>query len=72
MAEYRAPLADLQFALNDIADLQAIPDSNGATPELIEQVLTEAGRFASDVLAPLNQSGDLSGARIENGVVRVT
>ncbi|MDE0371457.1 MAG: acyl-CoA dehydrogenase [Rhodospirillales bacterium] len=71
MAEYRAPLADLQFALNDIADLQAIPDSNGATPELIEQVLTEAGRFASDVLAPLNQSGDLSGARIENGVVRV-
>lgn len=71
MAEYRAPLADLQFALNDIADLQAIPDSNGATPELVEQVLTEAGRFASDVLAPLNRSGDLSGARIENGVVRV-
>ncbi len=71
MAEYRAPLADLQFALNDIADLQAIPDSNGATPELVEQVLTEAGRFASDVLAPLNRSGDQAGAQIENGVVRV-
>ena len=71
MAEYRAPLADLQFALNDVADLAAVSGSNGATPELVDQVLDEAGRFASEVLAPLNRSGDLSGARIENGVVRV-
>ena len=71
MAEYRAPLADLQFALNDVADLAAVSGSNGATPELVNQVLDEAGRFASEVLAPLNRSGDLAGARIENGVVRV-
>ena len=71
MAEYRAPLADLQFALNDVADLAAVAGGNGATPELVDQVLDEAGRFASEVLAPLNRPGDLSGARIENGVVRV-
>ena len=71
MADYRAPLADLQFVLNDVADLRAIPESNGATPELVDQVLTEAGRFAGDVLAPLNRPGDLAGSRLENGVVRV-
>ncbi len=71
MSEYRAPLADLRFALNEIADLPAIPESNGATPELVDQVLHEAGRFAGAVLAPLNRSGDVGGARIENGVVRV-
>ncbi len=71
MADYRAPLADLQFVLNDVADLGAIPESNGATPELVDQVLTEAGRFAGDVLAPLNRPGDLAGSRLENGVVRV-
>ncbi len=72
MAEYRAPLADLRFVLNDIAKSGADdPGNNGATPELVDQVLTEAGRFASEVLAPLNRSGDLEGSRIENGVVRV-
>ncbi len=71
MAEYQAPLADFRFALNDVADLQALSGSSGASPELVDQVLNEAGRFAGEVLAPLNRPGDVAGARLENGLVRV-
>ena len=73
MADYRAPLDDMRFALNEIAGLGAVnrlPGYADATPDLIDAILEEAGKFGTDVLAPLNHSGDREGCVLENGVVR--
>ena len=73
MTEYRAPIADMRFVLSEVADLAGIaklPGFEEAGPELVDAVLEEAGKLASEVIAPLNQSGDQEGCRFENGVVR--
>jgi alkylation response protein AidB-like acyl-CoA dehydrogenase len=65
MSRYTAPLADLRFALFDVLDVESIyqrlPGCEVATRDVIDAVLEEAARFASQVLAPLNQSGDAEG-----------
>ncbi|MFQ5773980.1 MAG: acyl-CoA dehydrogenase [Kiloniellaceae bacterium] len=73
MIEYTAPIADMRFVLDELAGLDEIarlPGYEEATPDLVEAVLSEAGRLASEVLAPLNRSGDREGSVYENGVVR--
>ena len=68
---YTPPLSEMRFAL-ELAGLEqvaALPGGAEATPDLVDAVLAEAGKLASEVLAPLNQSGDKEGARLENGVV---
>ena len=74
MNAYTAPLAEMRFVLNDVVGLDrvaALPGLEAAADgELVDSILEEAGRFASNVLAPLNRPGDIQGARIENGVVR--
>lgn len=63
----------MRFVLNELADLDGIsklPGYEEATPDLVDAVLEEAGKLASDVLAPLNQTGDQEGCVLENGVVR--
>jgi len=73
MDRYVAPLQDIRFALQHIADLKAVsrlPGLEAADPELVGQALEEAGKLAAEVLAPINRSGDRQGLRLENGVVR--
>jgi len=73
MTDYTAPVADMRFVLDELCDLPglaALPPYEEATPDLVDQVLNGAGRIASEVLAPLNQSGDRERSRLENGVVR--
>ncbi|MFQ5467348.1 MAG: acyl-CoA dehydrogenase [Kiloniellaceae bacterium] len=73
MSDYAAPIADMGFVLREIADLDGIarlPGYEEATPDLVDAVLTEAGRLAGEVLAPLNQSGDREGCTLDNGTVR--
>ena len=73
MTDYRAPLADMRFVLDEIADLPAIarlPGLEEATGDTVDAVLAEAGRLAGEVLAPLNRAGDEVGSLYENGVVR--
>lgn len=73
MTDYRAPTAEMRFVLEEIAELPkiaALPGYEDATPDLVEAVLEEAGKLASDLLAPLNQKGDEIGSVLENGVVR--
>src|SRR5215469_2783883 len=57
---YHAPVADIAFALKHAAGLNAA---------MVEQVLEEAGRFATDVIAPLNRVGDQYGTPFKDGTV---
>ena len=69
---YRAPVRDLRFILDHVvgfAQVAATPRFAEATPEMATAILTEAGRIATDVLAPLNRAGDRHPARLENGAV---
>ena len=70
---YTAPLADMRFALREVAGLQQVatlPGYEHATDDTIDAVLEEAAKLAGNGLAPLNREGDKVGARLENGVVR--
>ena len=70
---YTAPLRDMIFALEEIAgigEIAALPGYADATPDLVQSILDEAGKFAAGVLAPLNRTGDEQGSQLENGVVR--
>ncbi|MGH7039651.1 MAG: acyl-CoA dehydrogenase [Stellaceae bacterium] len=62
---YIAPLAEMRFVLEEVAAF-----GDNAPADLREAILSEAGRFAENVLAPLNQPADRAGSRLENGVVR--
>jgi alkylation response protein AidB-like acyl-CoA dehydrogenase len=69
---YRAPVSDIAFALKHAAGLrEALVD--GLYGELdeatVDAVLEEAGRFASDVIAPLNRIGDRVGTPFKDGEV---
>ena len=73
MTSYTAPTRDMQFAMDALGllpALAALPDYVDATPDLRDAMLEEAGKLASDMLAPINFSGDQQGAVLENGVVR--
>lgn len=60
---YRAPVAEMLFTLRHVAGL------NGIDPEDAQAILTEAGRIAADVLAPLNRVGDRHGTPFSEGKV---
>ena len=69
---YRSPVADILFSLSAVADLPDIiePGLMGDLDwDAVSSVVAEAGRFATEEIAPLNRPGDLTGARYENGVV---
>jgi alkylation response protein AidB-like acyl-CoA dehydrogenase len=73
VTDYAAPLADMRFALTEIAGIDEIarlPGCEQATPDVVNAVLEEAGKLAGGVLAPLNRIGDRQASRLENGVVR--
>lgn len=62
----------MRFVLNHLAGLPEIvtfPGFEEAEPELVDAILTEAARFAAEVLAPLNASGDRQGCRYAGGKV---
>ncbi len=73
MPVYRAPVQDTLFLLNDVLRIERyanLPGFANATPDMVEAVLTEAGKFCEEVLFPINQSGDLEGCtRHEDGSV---
>ncbi len=75
MPEYRAPLDDIRFVLNELAGLPqlvaAIPAYESATGDVVDSVLSEAGRFAGEVLSPINRQGDREGVRIVGDEVKV-
>ena len=72
MSSYNAPIRDMQFVMRELADLEAVaalPGCEDASPDVVDAILEEAGKFANGVLAPLNRAGDTIGAKWDNGVV---
>lgn len=69
---YRAPVADIAYTLRHVAGLdRAIAEGvhGDLTADVVEAVLEEAGKFASERIAPLNPVGDRVGATFANGRV---
>ena len=70
MSNYQAPLRDMRFVIHELvgsAPICALPAYADCDAELIDAVLEEAGRFAGDILSPLNPVGDRDGARWQPG-----
>src|SRR3954471_24593 len=69
---YRAPVDDIAFALRNAAGLgPALADGlyGDLSDDVIQAVLEQAGKFATDVLAPLNTIGDRCGTPFKDGIV---
>jgi len=66
MSEYLAPLKEMRFVMKELAGLAqvaSLPGCEEASEDLVDAVLDEAGKFAHEVLSPLNRVGDREGAR---------
>ena len=72
MPSFSAPVKDLQFVLHDVLQVSTstIPGYSDLDAGFTAAVLEEAGKVATEVLAPLNAVGDREGCVLENGVVR--
>ena len=72
MNVYSAPLKDMRFVLNELAGLAEVarlPGCEEATPDTVDAILEEASKFTSEVLDPLNYSGDREGSKWLEGAV---
>ena len=73
MSDFRVDLDEIAFNLRHVADLDGLAALGGfehVEPEVVDQLLTEAARFAEEVIAPLNRVGDTEGARrLDDGSV---
>ncbi|MCB2222708.1 MAG: acyl-CoA dehydrogenase [Actinobacteria bacterium] len=72
MTDYRPPLKDIEFVLTHVADLPSLATFEAfpyADPEFVVGALGEAGRFAAEVIAPLNEVGDDEHSTLADGSV---
>jgi len=72
---YRSAVSEIRFILDHIVPLAEVAATERfaeATPGTADAILTEAARLCDEVFAPLNRGGDLTPARLENGVVRTS
>ena len=73
MNNYRAPLKDMRFVMDELAgykELSQLPGFEEATSDMADAILEEAAKFTGEVLAPLNRLGDQAGCQLTpNGVV---
>ncbi len=71
---YRPPTDDILFLLREVISADAVlarPEFAHVDAETLEAAVRQAGRVASEIVAPVNAAADRIGARLENGVVRL-
>ncbi len=70
---YKAPVRDLTFILNEVLEIDRHTNQPGfedISSDLVQQILEEGAKFAEEVIAPINHSGDKEGCHwAEGGVV---
>src|SRR5690606_4279307 len=72
---FKAPLKDMLFALEHVADLQSVaklPGFDDAGLDTAQAVLEECAKFNEGAVAPLNWTGDTQPSTLSNGVVKTT
>jgi len=73
MPQYKAPLRDMRFLINEVLDYpahyRALSNGGEATPEVVDAILEGVARFCEKVLSPLNATGDQQGCQLKDGVV---
>ncbi|MDH4560812.1 acyl-CoA dehydrogenase C-terminal domain-containing protein [Pseudomonas sp. BN411] len=72
MPEYKAPLRDIRFLIDEVFDYPASYAALGAsdaTPDMVAAILEEGARFCEQVLSPINRSGDEEECQWRDGVV---
>ena len=73
MLQYKAPIMDIKFLIEDVfkyySHYEKYPEFAEATPDLVDAILQECAKFCENELLPLNQSGDKEGCKFDNGVV---
>ena len=73
MAEYKAPLRDVQFTMYELLDYeqhwQSLPKFAETGADIANAIMEENAKFCENILAPLNQSGDAEGCQWHDGEV---
>jgi len=77
MPEFKAPLRDIKFVMSELLDSDShyaqLPGAQDATPDMVDAIIQEGGKFCEQVLSPLNQVGDREGCTwSEDGVATPT
>ena len=73
MQTYNPPLRDMRFVLHELHDSTSLSKLAGLeemTPDILNSVIEEAGKFIAATLLPLNASGDAEGCHYEANVVK--
>ncbi|MCG4452441.1 acyl-CoA dehydrogenase C-terminal domain-containing protein [Pseudomonas sp. MMS21-TM103] len=75
MADYKAPLRDMRFVLNEVFEVSKLWAQLPALAEVVDEdtanaILEEAGKVTAGIIAPLNRSGDEEGCSWSNGAVK--
>ena len=73
MPEYKAPLRDIKFVMNELLNSEQhyanLEGAEDATPDMVDAIIQEGAKFCEQVLSPLNQVGDQEGCTwSEDGV----
>jgi len=73
MPQFKAPIADIQFLLNDwlaIDKHYLNISAEGMDSELINEIIAQGAKFAEEAVAPLNREGDEEGCKLVDGSVK--
>lgn len=73
MSQYKAPLRDMSFCMNEVLDFPShyasFSQGAEASPDLVSAILENASQFAEEVLYPMDAVGDAEGCQWDDGVV---
>ncbi len=72
---YRSAVSDYEFIYDQVVPLAPVAETSRfaeATDDMVSAILSEGGKLCDEIMAPLQRAGDLTPARLENGVVRTS